>query len=208
MTLWKRYGSYIIGAALAIVLGTAAGVGWREYQESVRLDEARQFARATELLRDRPAEAADAFATLAERGRTGYAVLARLRTAEARDRAGEADAKVATLRALGEDSGVADLYRQLSLLLAAQHQLELEDGAALGTRLDEFAREGSPWRYTALELKALAQIEAGETLAARETLNALLDDPATPGNLRRRATELLASLGAPVETAAADEASQ
>lgn len=208
MALWKRYGSYLVGAVLAIVLGTAAGVGWREYQESARQDEARRFAQATEMLRtQRPAEAAEAFATLAEDGRSGYAVLARLRAAEARDQAGEADAKLATLQQLAE-SNIGDLYRELSLLLVAQQQFEEEDGAALSARLDEVARAASPWRYSALELKALAQIRAGETLAARETLSALVEESGVPANLRRRASELLASLGGPIETAAAGEASE
>ncbi len=205
LTLWKRFGSYLIGAVVAILIGTAAGVGWREYQESARLDEARRFAQASELLRvDRTAEAAEAFATLAEDGRSGYAVLARLRAAEARD----ADARVATLQQLAENTRVAVLYRELSALLAAQHQFEQEDGAALSARLDEFARDGSPWRHSALELKALAQIRAGDTLAARETLSALIEDTGVPANLRRRASELLTALGGPVETAAGDGASE
>ena len=28
---WKEYGAYVIAAAVALVLGTAASVGWREY---------------------------------------------------------------------------------------------------------------------------------------------------------------------------------
>lgn len=205
MKLWKQYGSYIVGAALAIVLGTGAGVAWREYQESVRADEARRFAEATELLRaDRPAEAADAFAALAQEGDTGYALLARLRAAEAREAAGEAGAKAETLQQLAGSDDIPQLYRELSLVLATQERFEQEDSAALDAQIDEVARDDNPWRYSALELKALSQIKAGETLAARETLSALVDDAQTPANLRRRAAELLASLGGPVETAAAE----
>jgi len=62
LQLWKHYGTYFVAGALAIVLGTGAGVAWRSYQASQRLEEARRYAAAEELLRqDRPAEAADAF---------------------------------------------------------------------------------------------------------------------------------------------------
>ena len=50
--------------------------------------------------------------------------------------------------------------------------------------------------------QALAQLRAGETEAARRTLETLLADPLTPANLSRRAAELMAALGGPLETAA------
>ena len=74
----------MIGAALAVVVGTAAGVGWRAWQESQRQAEAERYMAATELLRqNRPAEAAEAFAALARESDSGYAVLARLQAAQA-----------------------------------------------------------------------------------------------------------------------------
>ena len=89
LKLWRRYGSYIIAAALAVVIGSAAGVGWRSWQQHERLEEARRYADAQQLLRDgKPAEAAAAFAALAEDASSGYRVLAQLRAAEAQAEAG------------------------------------------------------------------------------------------------------------------------
>ena len=200
--LWRHYSSYIIGGALAIVIGTGAGVAWRNYQESQRLDEARRYAAAEELLRrDRPSEAAAAFLALAEDAEGGYQVLARLRAAEAQIEAGEAEAAAASLARLAEDGDAATVYRQLGDLLALQQKFDAADTAALTERLAGLSEAISPWRHSALELEALAQLRAGETEAARGTLETLLDDPLTPGNLSRRAAELLASLGGPLETA-------
>lgn len=201
LKLWKRYGSYIIGAALAIVLGTAAGVAWRQYQTSTRVDEARQYAAAIELLRqDRAAEAAEAFAALARDADSGYAVLARLRAAGARAEAGDREAKLEALRRLAESGEAAPMYRELGRLLAAQQQLDGGEADALAEQLSGLAGAGEPWRYSALELQALAQMRAGETLEARRTLTMLASDPGTPANLARRASELLEALGgAPAE---------
>jgi hypothetical protein len=55
----------------------------------------------------------------------------------------------------------------------------------------------APWRHSALELEALAQLRAGDVDGARRTLDTLLADPRTPANLSRRAAELLASIGGP-----------
>jgi hypothetical protein len=202
LKLWRHYGTYIVGGALAIVIGTGAGVAWRNYQESQRLEEARRYAAAEELLRqDRPSEAAAAFLALAEDAGGGYDVVARLRAAEGQIEAGEADAAAASLDRLAEDGDAAPAYRQLANLLALQQNFDMADAAALTGQLAGLSEADAPWRYSALELEALAQVRAGETGAARRTLETLLADPLTPGNLSRRAAELLAALGGPPETA-------
>ena len=202
LQLWKHYGTFIVGGAIAIVIGTGAGVAWRNYQASQRLEDARRYAAAEELLRqDRPAEAATAFLQLAEEAGGGYDVVARLRAAEAQVEAGEKDAAAASLDRLSESDDAAPVYRQLGDLLALQQAFEDADGGALSGRLADLTEANAPWRYSALELQALGQLRAGETEAARRTLEILLADPLTPANLSRRAAELMASLGGPLETA-------
>ena len=198
LKLWKHYGAYVIGAALAVVIGSAAGVGWRAWQESRRQDEAERYMAAIELLREeRPAEAAEALAALARDSSSGYAVLARLQAAQALGEAGDRAGKLNMLGQLTEDAGAATLYRDLGELLAAQEAFAAAGQDDLSSQLAKLAAEGSPWRYSALELSALAQLRAGETEAARATLALLAEDPRTPPNLGRRAAELLSALGGP-----------
>lgn len=202
LNLWKHYGPYLIGAVLALVLGTAAGVGWREYQASERREEARRFAAAVELMQEgRAAEAAGVFAELAANADDGYAVLARLRAAEARARANDQAAKLATLEELAGNGDADETYRALARLLAAQAQLDDADPDDVATRLAEFTGPEETWRYSALELQALAHMRTGETLAAREKLTELVNDPGTPANLSQRASELLNALGGPLDRA-------
>jgi hypothetical protein len=194
LKLGRQYGVYVIGAALAVVVGTTAGVGWRAWQESQRQAEAERYMAAAELLRqNRPAEAAEAFAALARESDSGYAVLARLQAAQALGRAGDTAAKVGMLDQLAADGATSALYRDLGELLAAQQQL----GETSPDELAKLAAADSPWRYSALELSALAQLRAGDTAAARATLAGLVDDPRTPPDLGRRAAELLSALGGP-----------
>ena len=203
--LWRRYGNYVIGAALAVVIGSAAGVGWRTWQHSQRLEEARRYAEAQQLLREqKPAEAASAFAALAEDSSSGYRVLAQLRAAEARAEAGDRAAARAALDRLAGDGDTAPVYRSLGELLAAQQQFaEAETPAP--SELEPLTESDAPWRYSALELRALAQMQEGDTAAARQTLDDLLADPLTPPDLARRAAELLAFLGGPAEPASGEQ---
>ncbi len=203
LKLWDQYGAYVVGAALAIVIGTAAGVGWRAWQESQRAAEAEAYMAASELLREgRPAEAAAAFEALARGSDSGYAVLARLQAAQALGVAGDAAGKLGVLERLAGDSATPALYRDLGEILAAQEQF----GETTPDELARLTAADNPWRYSALELSALAQLRAGDTAAARETLTQLVDDPRTPPNLGRRAAELLSALGGAPDTTVGDAA--
>lgn len=201
LKLWQQYGAYVIGAALAIVIGTAAGVGWRAWQESQRQAEAEAYMAATELLREgRAAEAAAAFEALARDADSGYAVLARLQAAQALGEAGDTAGKLDVLEQLAGDGAAAPLYRDLGELLAAQAQFGESSPDDLTSQLAALTDADNPWRYSALELSALAQLRAGDTEAARATLTQLVDDPRTPPSLSRRAAELLSALGGPPAT--------
>ena len=198
LKLWKQYGSYVVAAALALVIGSAAAVGWRAWQEKVRLDDARRYAAAQQLLRDdQPAEAAEAFAALAEDARSGYRVLARLRAAEARAQAGDPAGATAALEQLAANDEADPVYRALGRLLVAQREFADGQPSAVLAELEPLVGIDGPWRHSALELRALAQMQSGDTVAARQTLDDLLADPLTPPTLGRRAAELLAFLGGP-----------
>jgi hypothetical protein len=198
LKLWKQYGSYIVGAALAIVIGSGIGVGWRAWQENQRLEDARRYAAAQQLLRtDKPAEAVEAFTALAEDASSGYRVLARLRAAEARAQAGDPAAATASLEQLAASDHADPVYRSLGQLLAAQRDFAEAQPAAVLAEVEPLSGINDPWRYSALELRALAQMQSGDTAAARQTLADLLADPLTPPHLGRRAAELLAFLGGP-----------
>lgn len=200
LEVWKQYNVYIIGAALAVIVGTAAGVGWKSYQASELAANAKAFADATALLSDeRAAEAAAAFDTLAENAGGGVAVVATLRSAEAEKEAGNPDAKLERLDSLAADGDAAPLYQRLAALLAMQQSIDDQDADALIGAIDQAATPDNPWRASLIELKAIAQMKAGQTAEARATLELLLDDENTPANLARRAGELLNALGGPIE---------
>lgn len=207
LKLWKKYGTYVIAAALAVVIGSAAGVGWRAWQESQSQAEAQRYMAAIDLLReDRPAEAAAALRALAGDSSSGYTVLARLQAAQALGEAGDTEGKLNMLDQLSQDSDAAALYRDLGELLAAQETFAAAGPGNLTGQLERLTAADNPWRYSALELRALAQLRAGETEAARATLALLVEDPRAPANLSRRAAELLSALGGPPDADVAAEA--
>lgn len=198
LKLWRTYGKYVAGAVVALVLGVAAQVGWREYQTSQRLSESARFSNASEFLASgQAALAAQQFAVLADDAGAGYAALARLREAEALAESGDTAGAVAALDRLAADDGAGEALRELASLLALYQLIDDADPVVIEQRLAPLMRDESPWRSSARELDGLLAIRLGETARAREIFTALAEDAAAPTAVRGRAAELLAVLGGP-----------
>jgi hypothetical protein len=192
--LWRRYGPWIIGLAVAIVVATAAVVGWRKYDESQRAALAREYAQATDLLARADRDAAlHAFAAIGAQG-GGYGALARLQEAQLLARAGDDAGAAALYERVAADRSLDQPYRDLAVILLALHGLDSGDPAALTARLEPLTAADNPWRYSALELTGLLAKRAGQTARAREIFAGLADDLQAPLGVRERATQLLASL--------------
>jgi hypothetical protein len=193
--LWERYGQYVVGLAVIIVLATAGTVGWREYQARVQRAESIRYAAAVELAQKNDlARAADDFAALARTSGGGQATLARLQEAALRARTGDEAAAIAAYKAIAADSSVDTVYRDLATLLAALHEMHSGDPKAIIGEIAGLTGPGNPWRPSALEITALAHLRAGERNEARDIYKGLADDLTAPQGLRARAAEMSAAL--------------
>jgi hypothetical protein len=193
---WRRWRWAIIAGALAIVVGTAASVGWDAWRERVRTADARAFDQALQQ-HDGAAPTADALAGMAGDAATGYAAVARLTAAQLYANAGQSDRARDMLEAVAADSGVPARYRDLARLLDIAASFDATGPDAVIAELQPLTEAGAPWRHSARELLAAAQLEAGDRADARVTLDELVADDQTPQSMRGRARALLAELGGP-----------
>jgi hypothetical protein len=192
--LWDRYSLFIIAAALLIIAGVG---GWRayEYLEAKKAAEAGDaFNKAVELSQqNKHAEAETAFADLAARAPSGYRMLARIRAAaEAANRDPKAGAKlfddIAADRSVGAEQQALARIRAAGLLM---------DSAGYSEMLQRLQGDTGPdatLRHAARELLALSAFRANDTAAARQWLDMISLDGATPPSLRSRAEALQALL--------------
>jgi len=194
--LWRQYGRYVIGVAVAIVVVVAGYEGWTGYVRSQRAAEGARFAAALSLVRTgKTAEAGDAFAGLARDAGAGYMLLARLQEAARRAEAGDAASAVAIYDALAADDGLDPAFHGLAIILATLHGLDSGETGAMTARLAPLLAADSPWRHSARELTGLIALRAGDIARGRAVLRQLADDAEAPQGMRGRATELLAVLG-------------
>lgn len=187
--LWKKYGPYAIAAIVAVIAGTAAWNWWQHQQR----EQARQLGGAflnAELANPEQQQ------QLVERADGPAETLARLRLAAATAESGDREEAARLYREVAGTEGLAPVYADLARLQAIRLALPSMDPAQAISELEPLAAEGAPYRLLALELRAAARLNAGETDAAHADLRAILDSPdATRESIERAAALLVASGG-------------
>jgi hypothetical protein len=195
--IWKRYGSWIIGAAVILVAATAAITFWRDYQHKQREAAGVEYASALALAHaGKTAEAIEALGKLGTGASDGHGLLARFEIAALKAQSGDKPGAIAAYQAIAEDGAVGQAYRELATVLAALDGVGEGEPAAIIAKLQPIAAGEGPWRASALEVTALAQLKGGDKAAALETYKRLADDLAAPAALRGRAAEMVQALGA------------
>jgi hypothetical protein len=194
LRLWKRYGNYVIGLAILIVVGTAGYTFWQRQVESHRLQRGQEFLAASEKVG--PGDNKEALAAFASIGTTddGYGTLARLRLATLKARGGDEAGAVSIYDGIAADGSISRPFRDLATILSVQHSLDSGDPAALAARLGPLTADGNPWHFSALELSGLLARRTGDSKKATEIFTKLSDDHGAPPALRARAAEVLAAL--------------
>jgi hypothetical protein len=194
LKLWSRYGRYIVAVAVAVLLLAGGFVAWRNHQVSERLAQSARYAGAVALGRaGKSADARIVFESVAREG-GGYSVLAAFENAALLAKSGDRKGAVAAYDRIADSSGVGSNFRDLAILHAVMESPPGADPKAAITRLAPLTAPGNPWRPTALELTAAAQLQLGDQKGALGAYKRLADDLATPRDLRARAAEMVAAL--------------
>ncbi|MFN4355735.1 tetratricopeptide repeat protein [Parvibaculum sp.] len=195
--LWEKYGIYVIGAAVSIVLIVAAIVGWRAWSHSKTVEASAAYeALVVEMANMDPAESAAAFDEFADRASGGYRIMARLAQADRLLAAGDSEGALAAYEAVANDGRAPQIVRGMATVKAGLllvDTLSLDDMRA---RVAPINREASPWRSNARELIALAAIREGKWAEADANAKLIIADQDTPAGLRDR-SHVIQALAAP-----------
>jgi hypothetical protein len=193
--LWKEYGNYVIAGAVAIVLATAGWVAWNDYDRRQAAADGQRFFAAIDRVAADPTAAGGEFAALARDARPGYRALSRFYEAGLKARAGDLAAAHGTYRALAADTSVSSELRDAATVLAALVSLDTLGAGEVEALLGKLSGGDSPWRFSALEIGAVAALKAGDVAKAKTLYARVADDTAAPQSLRARAAEMLQAIG-------------
>jgi hypothetical protein len=190
--IWERYGNLIIFLAVLVVAGVAAWRGYDYWQNKQAEQFGSRFTAAADLAdKGKHDEAEKAFAEIAQKGTTGYRVLAKLREAaeiEQRD----PKAAVAAYDDIAKNSSVGQPLQDFAALRAGMLQVDKAPLAEVDQRLAPLATGTGPFRHSAREMLAVAAWKAGDLVAMRKWVKLVHDDAETPPSLRQRVDILTA----------------
>lgn len=195
---WAKFGRYIIGAAVLIVVLVAANEGYKYWRTSQAANSGDQFLAALELINDDQIDAAQsALDDIAESGAGGYPILAKFKSASLLASLGKNDEASAAFDALAT-SADDNATRELALLYAAMAGIDEGDVAGATNRLQGLLADTATLRHSARETLGLTNYQAGELVEARRWFDLAGTDPAAPAEMRARLTvytQVLLSLG-------------
>ena len=191
--LWERYGSYLIAACIAVVIGVGAWRGYEWWQAKQAAQSGAAFEQAVTLAESgKHQEAAAAFAKLASDGTPGYRVLARLRQA-AELAATDRKSAVADYDAIATDNRVGQVVQDLAAVRVSFLLVDSAPYSEILQRLEPLTAPDRAFRHSAREILALSAWKAGDMAAAHRWTEMIMSDPQTPPGPRSRA-EMLSEL--------------
>ena len=174
--LWSTYGTYLIGALIAFVVGIAVYQQIKIQRIAANQDAGAKFEAARQLgTENKLPEATAAFDAIIKSGPVGYAMLARFQLAALlvkADKSADAIAQYDAVVANPPDPILGDIAR----LEAASLRANNADWAEQQTRLTPLTDERNAFRASARELLGLAARKAGKADEARKLFLQVLGD--------------------------------
>jgi len=146
---------------------------------------------------DQRAEALATIATASDGAATYVALLEAAVRAENSDR----DGALVLLDKLAADGAVPVAYRDLALLKSVILRGSDLDRANREAALNQLATPGRPYRFLALEQKALMLFELGNNDDAIAILQSILEEQGVTSGLLQRAQQLIVAMGGVLEEA-------
>ncbi len=189
--LWKKYGKFVIGIAIGIVI-IVAGRGIYNYVVESRYNEqAAAFAEALKLTGNEQSELLD---RIIASDVDGYEVVAAFKKAEMALSAGDKLGAVAIYDEFIENASVPELYKNMANMQAAILELDTAPVDKIRGRLALIMDGDSTFKYLATELLALSEMSNGDIEASKTRLETLIGDIEAPGSIKNRAEQYLSVL--------------
>ena len=186
--LWKKYGVYVIGFAVAVVAMVAGRQGLVAYQDTQRINAANIYFAAIS------SDTSDALTNLGNAGGEGYALLARFAEAGRLAEANSADAEDAYL-AISRDDQISALYRDAATVMSVMNAAPDTDVQTRINRIAAIGAEAGPWQQVAIELMIGLYLEKGDVAEARNQLTTLRFGQNMSAEMNQRILLLEAALG-------------
>ena len=186
-SIWDRFGVYIIGFAVLIILSVGGNEIINHLNNRVSQRESKAFDNALNLIeKGNDSAGLDQLIKLTE-GKTGYKGLALFRLSSESLTNGNYQEAVDYLKKASLDKTLTNNLRVFAKIKAGLILVDNGSFSEVDVLLKEVIESGGPFSFHAKEILALALIKNGRDLEAQEIFQEIANDASAPPVLARRA---------------------
>lgn len=193
--IWEKYSTLIIIVVIAGLSFAAGFEGWKAWLQEMKQRDSIAYENAQILIEEQKFdEALKALEELAQKAKTGYAVIAAMEKASLLIKTGDLEEGLSILETIYHNKKIAKPYRDLAgIKLAGQI---LDDGKLdkILSLVDPLTYPNSAWRSLAMEIKALLYVRENQKEQALNYFNSIISDNAATQRVRARAVEMVSVL--------------
>jgi hypothetical protein len=183
---WKRWGSWVVAAAVLVVVAVAGFVGWRQYDQSKRAEASVAYSAALAKIESNKAAALTELNKQAESAPEPYRMLAALAAAQLQDKPAD---QVASLEAVAPR--LPPELSDMALVMAGFRSVDAGKLDEEVGKLGALAQADRPYHISVIELQALAASKKGDLKRAKELWTDIMKDSAAPQGAQQRAQAML-----------------
>lgn len=193
---FRRYGVWVIGAALLLLVAVAGLLYWRGQQRAAAAEQSEVLAAViTDIGAGNTRTVEQRLAEIQRKGSDEYAGLARLTGAAFALQRGNRAAAVAAYREIAADGDQPQAVRDAALLRGTALEFDSLKPEEVIARLQPLTTAENPWFGTAAELTAMAMIKGGRRSEAGRLFGQIAARQDLPPSLRSRAVQIAGTLG-------------
>ena len=186
--IWKKYGKFVIGVAIGIVVIVAGRAIYTNTVEGKYKEQAQAFSSALKL---EGAAVSAALDQIIASDVDGYEIVATFKKAEL---ALEAADKLGAIKVYDDfisGATVPQVYKDIANIQAAILELDSASVDTINGRLGLIANGETPFQFMAAELIALSELNAGDAEAAKTRFEGLIGNVDAPNSIKNRAEQYL-----------------
>ena len=197
---WDKFGVFIIGGAMAIIIAVAGYKGWNAWSDRQAGTAGAQFVEAQTLIDEGKTDAAGkAFEKLIKEAPHGYRTLSTFQLASTKVVNGKNEEAVKLYDDLAKNGGLDPVLKGFAQIQAAMLIVDKADLSEVKKRLGGMTVSNNYWRHSARELLGLAAFNATKLSEAKGYYDAIIKDNEAPRDLKARAEMMLSLINAKQE---------
>lgn len=201
-TIMQRYGRWILGGIVALLLAFAGYLYWGNRQDAARGAQAEELVGALEKLnRNEPRAAAADLQKLAANGDPAYRAAATMQQANAKAQSGDLKGAAALMAQLAADAKLDPVLRDLALIRQTAFEYDTLKPETVIARMKPLVDAKDPvssWFASAAELSATAHYQLGQYDQAGALYGRIAKIPDVTKSLESRTKQMAGMLGVDV----------